>query len=127
MPPISFKSLFTGSDDLRSETAKIEPDLYDSLTSLFPGERKRTEARVVKIAETEPRQMVTVLLRYYEDENDKVKEIVRAVLTDIAKNPAGKEAIIDNVSNLNRDVRRGVKRAIEDIWGPAGGSLRIAL
>ena len=118
MPPISFKSLFTGSDDLRSETAKIEPDLYDSLTSLFPGERKRTEARIVKIAETEPRQMVTVLLRYYEDENDKVKEIVRAVLTDIAKNPAGKEAIIDNVSNLNRDVRRGVKRAIEDIWGP---------
>ena len=118
MPPISFKSLFTGSDDLRSETAKIEPDLYDSLTSLFPGERKRTEARVVKIAETEPRQMVTVLLRYYEDENDKVKESVKALLTDISKNPAGKEAIVDNVSNLNRDVRRGVKRAIEDIWGP---------
>ena len=63
MSPISFKSLFTGYDDQRSESAKIEPGLYDSLAALFPGERKRTEARVLKIAETEPRQIVTVLLR----------------------------------------------------------------
>jgi hypothetical protein len=117
MPPISFKSLFTGSEDVRSEAAKIEPGLYDSLTSLFPGERKRTEARVLKIAETEPKQMVTVLLRYNDDENDKVRESIKNLLTEIAKNPAGKEAIIENVSNPNRDVRRGVKRAIEDIWG----------
>jgi hypothetical protein len=118
MPPISFKSLFTGSDDQRSEAARIEPDLYDSLTALFPGERKRTEARILRIAETEPRQMVTILLRYYDDDNDKVRESVKALLTEIAKTPAGKEAVVENVSNLNRDVRRGVKKAIEDLWGP---------
>jgi hypothetical protein len=118
MPPISFKSLFTGSEDQWSEAARIEPGLYDSLTSLFPGERKRTEARVLKIAETEPKQMATVLLRYNDDENEKVSESIRTLLVEISKNPAGKEAIIDNVSNLNRDVRRGVKRAMQDIWGP---------
>lgn len=73
MPPISFKSLFTGSNGPRSEAAKIAPGLYDSLSALFPGERKRTEARVLKIAETEPKQMVTVLLRYCDDENEKVR------------------------------------------------------
>jgi hypothetical protein len=118
MSPISFKSLFTGYDDQRSEAARIEPGLYDSLAALFPGERKRTEARVLKIAETEPRQMVTVLLRYYDNENEKVRESIRYLLGEISRTAVGKEAVIDNVSNPNRDVRRGVKRAIQDLWGP---------
>jgi hypothetical protein len=118
MAPISFKSLFTGPEDLRSEAAKIEPGLYDSLAAIFPGERRRTEARVLKIAETEPKQMVTVLLRHYDDENEKVKESIKDLLGEISKTPAGKEAIIDNVSNLNRNVRRGVKIAIQELWGP---------
>ncbi len=118
MPPISFKSLFTGLEDQRSEAAKIEPVLYDSLTALFSGERKRAEARVLKIAQSEPKQMVTVLLRYYDDENEKVRESVKRLLCEIWKASAGKEAIIDNVSNLNRDVRHGVKHAIQDLWGP---------
>ncbi len=118
MSPISFKSLFTGYDDQRSESAKIEPGLYDSLAALFPGERKRTEARVLKIAETEPRQIVTVLLRYYDNENEKVRESIKYLLGEISKTEVGREAVIDNVSNPNRDVRRGVKRAIQDLWGP---------
>ena len=88
------------------------------MAAIFPGERKRAEARVLKIAETEPNQMVTVLLRYYDNENEKVKEIIKNLLAEISKTPAGKEAIVDNVSNLNRDVRRGVKLAIQEIWGP---------
>ncbi|MGD0818660.1 MAG: class I tRNA ligase family protein, partial [Methanomassiliicoccales archaeon] len=60
----------------------------------------------------------TVLLRYHDDENEKVRESIKNLLSEISKTPAGKEAIIDNVSNPNRDVRRGVKRAILDIWGP---------
>jgi hypothetical protein len=118
MPPISFKSLFTGSDDQKSEASRINPGLYDSLASIFPGERKRSEARILKTAEKEPKPMVNVLLRYYDNENEKVKESVKYLIGEISKTPAGKEAIIDNVSDLNRDVRKGVKQAIEDIWGP---------
>jgi hypothetical protein len=117
MPPISFKSLFTGSDGPVSEAERMEPGLHDSLVSLFPGEKKRAEARALKIAETEPKEMVTVLLKFYEDEDDRVRDSVNHMLGEISKGPLGKEAIIDNVSNLNRDVRRGVKHAIEDIWG----------
>jgi len=118
MAPISFKSLFTDPDDMGSEAAKIEPGLVSSLSSIFPGERKRTEARVLKIAEMEPKQMVAVLLRYYDLENEKVSDAIKNLLVEIAKRPAGKEAIIDNVSNLNREVRRGVKLAMPEIWGP---------
>ncbi|HEY3419912.1 MAG TPA: hypothetical protein VGK23_05105 [Methanomassiliicoccales archaeon] len=118
MAPISFKSLFTGPEDLRSEAARMEPGLLDSLSSFFPGERRRAEARVLKVAETEPRQMVTVLLRFYDQENEKVRESVRSLMGQIVQTRAGREAIIDNVSNMNRDVRRGVKLVIQDIWGP---------
>jgi hypothetical protein len=110
--------MFNSSDSQMSEVARIEPGLYDSLATFFPGERKRAEVRVLKIAETEERQMVTVLLRHGDDENVKVRESIKYLLTEISKNPSGKEAIINNVSNPNRQVRRGVKLAIEDIWGP---------
>ena len=118
MAPISFKSLFTAPEDLGSEAAKIEPGLLGSLSSIFPGERRRTEARVLKIAEMEPKQMVAVLLRYYDQENEKVSEAIKNLLVEVSKRPAGKEAIIDNVSNLNREVRRGVKLIMPEIWGP---------
>jgi hypothetical protein len=118
MAPISFKSLFSGPDDEISEAARIGPGLLDSLASVFPGERKRTEAHVLRIAQTEPKQMMTVLLRYYDRDNEKVKGSIRNLLMEISKSPAGKEAIIDNVSNPNRDVRRGVKLVIQEIWGP---------
>lgn len=118
MAPISFKSLFSDPDDEESEAARMEPGLSDSLASKFPGERKRTEARVLKIAETEPNQMVLVLLRFYDRDNEKVMGSIKNLLIEISKNPAGKEAIIDNVSNPNREVRRGLKLVIQEIWGP---------
>ena len=62
--------------------------------------------------------MVTVLLHYYDRDNEKVKESIKNLLEEISKTSLGKEAIIDNVSNMNRDVRRGVKLAIQDLWGP---------
>lgn len=96
----------------------MDLELFDSLASIFPGERKRTEAKVLKAAETEPKQMVTVLLHYYDRDNEKVKESIKNLLKEISKTSLGKEAIIDNVSNMNRDVRRGVKIVIQDLWGP---------
>jgi hypothetical protein len=117
MPPIPFKGLLTGSDGQGSESARIEPTLRDSLASHFPGERKRAQVRILKIAETEPKELVPILLRHADDENEKVSESVRYLLGEIAKNDSGKEAIIDNASNLNRDVRVGVKKAVQDIWG----------
>jgi hypothetical protein len=117
MDPISFKTVFTGHEDQGSEAARIEPMLIDSLSSVFPWERKRVEARVLRTAKTEIRQMMTVLLRYYDRDDDKVKGSIKKLIADISNTAAGKQAIIDNVSNINRDVRKGVKLAIQDIWG----------
>jgi hypothetical protein len=117
MPPISLKGILTGSDGLGSEAARIEPTLRDSLVSHFPGERKRVQVRILKIAETEPKEIVTVLLRHSMDENEKVRESISYLLGEIVKNDPGKEAIIDNASNPDRDVRIGVKKSVQDIWG----------
>lgn len=117
MPPISFKGLLTGSDGPGSEAARIEPSLRDSLASHFPGERKRTQLRILKLAEQEPMEIVTILLRHSGDGNEKVGESVRYLLGEIAKNEPGREAIIENASSPEQEVRAGVKMAVQDIWG----------
>ena len=42
---------------------------------------------MLKIAETEPKQMVTVLLRYCDDENEKVRESIKCLMGEISRQP----------------------------------------
>jgi hypothetical protein len=114
MASLSFR---TGSGSTRSETAKVEPILIDSLASPLALERKRMVNRVVALAKKENTSIVQMLLRHYDSEVQRVREGIGQSIMEISKQNEGRVAIIEALSNPDRDVRKGAKLIIPEIWG----------
>jgi hypothetical protein len=102
----------------RSETAKIGSILVESLGSPLALERRRMENRVINLAKKEPAAVVEMLLKYYDSDIERVRESIKTCLLEASKMSEAKEAIIESLTSPDKNVRKGVKLIIPDIWGP---------
>lgn len=73
--------------------------------------------RVVALAKKENTSVVLMLLRHYDTEVQKVREGISQCLMEICKQHEGKVAIVEALSNPDRNVRKGAKQIIPEIWG----------
>lgn len=105
---------FLGS---KSEAAKIEPILIDSLASPLALERRRMENRLVSVAKKETRAIVQMLLRNLDNEVPRVHESIAKCLVEIAKRTEGRESIVDSLNHPEPAIRKGAKIIIPEVWG----------
>ncbi|HSV42752.1 MAG TPA: hypothetical protein VLH13_05010, partial [Methanomassiliicoccales archaeon] len=114
MAPLSFRAGLSGT---KSETAKIEPILVDSLASPLALERRRMQNKCINLAKKENNAVVLMLLKYVDSEMERVREGITFCLLEIARRNDGRQAIIDGLSNPGKAVRKGAKIIIPEIWG----------
>ena len=117
MAPVSLRSVLPISAKARTEADRIDAILVDSLSSPLSIERRRMESRILGVAEEDPEGMVGVLLRYTEVRNDTARESVMRLLREITATREGKAAVLENLSNKDQEVRKGVRAMMIEIWG----------
>lgn len=76
------------------------------------------ENKVINLAKKENLAVVQMLLRHYDSDIERVRESINTCLIEIAKRFEGKESIIESLSDPDKNVRKGAKLIIPDIWGP---------
>ncbi|MCE5296886.1 MAG: hypothetical protein LLG16_07275 [Euryarchaeota archaeon] len=115
MAPLSFR---LGRVAPRSETGKIASILVESLASPLALERRRMENRVITLAKKEPIAVVEMLLHFYDSDIERVRDSIKSCLLEISKMFEAKETIIESLTNSDKNIRKGAKLIIPDIWGP---------
>jgi hypothetical protein len=73
--------------------------------------------RVVALAKKENIPVVLMLLRHYDSEVERVKDGIGQSLLEISKQHECRVAIVEALSNSDRNVRKGAKMIIPEIWG----------
>lgn len=73
--------------------------------------------RLVALAKKENTSVVQMLLRHYDSDVQRVREGIEQSLIEISKQHEGKVAIVEALSNPDREVRKGAKLIIPEIWG----------
>jgi hypothetical protein len=76
------------------------------------------ENRVISLAKKENAAVVEMLLKYYDSDIERVRESIKTCLVQIAKAFEGKESIVESLTNPDKNVRKGARLIIPEIWGP---------
>lgn len=101
----------------KSEEERLEAKVIGSLRSPLTFEVKRAEQRIVRRAEEFPSETVTVLLRNYEHEDERVRLAVRETLTEIVRHKEGMAAVLEEMVHPSRSVRKAVQAFLGTVVG----------
>jgi hypothetical protein len=72
---------------------------------------------LVKRAETKPLETVTMLLKYYDHEDNRVRQAVKETLSAMSRDKANMEAILADMVHPSRNVRKAVQGFLGDTVG----------
>jgi len=115
--PLSLKDILGLSGGKKTEGAKIEAILVETFRSPLSGEISLFQQRILKAAAEAPEEMVTVLLRYYDHEDMRVRDGVKGCLMEIWKMPEGIDAILQNMVHPSRSIRKAVQSLLGERVG----------
>jgi hypothetical protein len=79
------------------ESLRIDRHLESDLSSIMPGTRRKMIDRIEDHGEKNPLAMVPVLLKHYDDDNQKVRRQVRASLERLTQSERGEQALVESM------------------------------
>ncbi len=93
----------------KTEGSKIEAILVESLRSPLDIEVRRFHRRIIDYGHENPLEMTTILLRYYDHEDNRVQQEARSCLTELSGTRNGMEGIMENMVHPSRNIRKAVQ------------------
>ena len=91
--------------------------MIESFRSPLLMETKRIEIKLARKAEAKPLETMTLLLRNYDHENDRVRQGVRRVIRELAKGRSNMDAVLTDMVHPSRNVRKAVQSFLGDFVG----------
>jgi histone H3/H4 len=102
----------------RHEEERLEASMLDSFASDLGSNSERVRRKLMKRAGTRPQETVVLLLRTYENDDERVRRSVLEILTELAKDRSMLTVIMDEMVHPARDVRKAVKSFLGELVGP---------
>ncbi len=112
-PNMSFIGIF----GKKYEEERLEANMIDSFRSSLAIEARRAQQKLARRAESKPLETVTLLLRHYEHEDNRVRQAVKETLIMISKDKMGMESILTDMVHPSRNVRKAVQGFLGDAVG----------
>ncbi len=101
----------------KSDQEKFEARILSSLTSRFPSRARKAEQTLALRAEEQPGEIVDILLRNHDHEDERVRTVMRNTLASVAEQKEGLALILERMSSPNRDIRRAAQSSLGSIVG----------
>jgi Anticodon-binding domain of tRNA ligase len=108
---------FIGIFGKKYEEERLEVSMIESFRSSLSMEVRRAQQKLIKRAETKPLETVTLLLRHYDHEDNRVRQAVKQTLTTLSKDKVGMESILTDMVHPSRNVRKAVQGFLGDTVG----------
>ncbi len=91
--------------------------MIDSFRSSLTMEVRRAQNKLIKRAVEKPLETVTLLLRHYDHEDNRVRKSVKETLVTLAKDKVCMESILTDMVHPSRNVRKAVQGFLGDLVG----------
>lgn len=97
------------------EVLRIGRRMADDLGSSLPGKRKRLMNRIRVRARENPMAVMPLLLRYYDNENARVRSLIRTLINEILRMPNAEAALRESLFSAHRDVSEAAAQILEEM------------
>ncbi|MBI0583903.1 MAG: hypothetical protein ISF22_06710 [Methanomassiliicoccus sp.] len=109
---------FIGIFGRKYEEERLEAYMLESFSSASQENSDRARDKLVKRAGSKPLETVTLMLKNYQHEDERVRTSIRATLTEMSPDRSVMTCILDDMVHPSRSVRKGVQRFLGDLIGP---------
>lgn len=96
------------------ESLRIDRHLVSDLSSRMPGRRRKMVDRIEEYAAKNPLAVIPVLVKHYDDDNEKVRKQVRASLARLTQSELGELALVECMFSRNPAISSTAAAILED-------------
>jgi hypothetical protein len=96
------------------ESLRIDRHLVDDLSSIMPGRRRKMVDRIEEHASTNLLPVMSILVKYYNHDNPRVRTQIRASLTRLTGSEAGEQALIECMFSKSQKIANTAASILEE-------------
>ena len=95
------------------ESLRIDRHLDSDLSAILPGTRRKMIDRIEEHGTKNPLAMVPILLKHYDDDNNKVRKQVRASLERLTQSERGEAALVEAMFSRHQSIASTAAAVLE--------------
>ena len=96
------------------ESLRMDRHLVSDLSSMMPGRRRRMVDRLEEYGTKNPLAIVPLLVKHYDDDNQKVRRQVRASLARLTQSEAGEIALVECMFSRHNAIANTAASVLEE-------------
>ena len=96
------------------ESLRIDRHLVADLSSLMPGRRRKMVDRIEEYGAKNPLSIIPVLVKHYDDDNEKVRKQIRTTLARLTQSEIGELALVECLFSKHPHVANTAANILEE-------------